>query len=352
MRPNRPVPLSILFLALVLPLAACQEDRTDSPVSLEVREAKGGVKGKPSGDEVSVESTDPDSALQGEMLEVRVLGDGFDDGSTVSFEIDGVTVDDITVQETRFVSEQELAADIAVREDATVTTYDVAVQAARGKKGIGLELFDVKPGFGPFPEDDPSDDSAAIVKFRDDPDDHIRSDAEVRTDSKYTGPEYANGVCGVFADLGAFGDARLDADDGYKGNMRRSCGEERVFVFDFSAPLTGDPGPVGPDPNSNDFVNVHDVTSVTGSGALRRGLFVNARCGRLVFNPDDTEVPNNGSDLLSVSFDDQGDGDPLNDTWTIRTVDTDGDGLVGEAYCQGEGRLFLMPFEATFQRTE
>ena len=60
---------------------------------------KGG--NKPGGnDEITVRDVDPDTAFQGEMLEIEVSGSGFDPSSIVDFELNGQPTDDITVQST------------------------------------------------------------------------------------------------------------------------------------------------------------------------------------------------------------------------------------------------------------
>lgn len=91
-----------------------------------------------------VEATDPTGAEQGTRLVVRVLGSNFDDGSEVTFKLDRKTVADVITNSTTFVSSSELEVDVSIGAEAVPDFYDVEVQTARGKKGIGVELFEVQ----------------------------------------------------------------------------------------------------------------------------------------------------------------------------------------------------------------
>lgn len=90
----------------------------------------------------TVSAAVPSYAHQGDAgVAVRILGSGFDRGSTASWERNGVTDQKIAVMETRFVSSSELVATINVAPDATIDLYDVAVTTSTRKKGIGMERF-------------------------------------------------------------------------------------------------------------------------------------------------------------------------------------------------------------------
>ena len=92
----------------------------------------------------AVSATDPAFGRQGDIqLSVRVLGSGFDQGSTASWERDGVADPGITVHGTRYVSSRELVATISIAPDAELDFYDVAVYTSSRKKGIGMEMFEV-----------------------------------------------------------------------------------------------------------------------------------------------------------------------------------------------------------------
>jgi len=139
-----PSKLSRLVLVAGLALfGACVEQR--SVVSPEALASKGG--GKPGGGGNPVVSTvDPAYGRQGEVnKKVRILGSGFDDGSTATWTRNGTADPKVSVNSTRFVSTTELEADITIAEDAEVTLYDIVVETASRKSGIGTELFEVTP---------------------------------------------------------------------------------------------------------------------------------------------------------------------------------------------------------------
>ena len=92
---------------------------------------------------VNVLTVDPSRAPQNTTLDVRILGSGFDAGSSVSFELAGAPTADIVTNSTSFTSNRELMANVTVAADAEVTLYDVAVTTSRGKRGVGIESFEV-----------------------------------------------------------------------------------------------------------------------------------------------------------------------------------------------------------------
>jgi probable HAF family extracellular repeat protein len=92
----------------------------------------------------SVTGALPSYAHQGDTgVAVRILGSGFDQGSVAAWQRSGVSDPKVSVQSTRFVSSTELVATINVAVDAAISLYDIAVTAATGKKGIGMESFTV-----------------------------------------------------------------------------------------------------------------------------------------------------------------------------------------------------------------
>ena len=140
-------------LALAVAVAAfwstaCSSDAPTSVEGVDIRAAKGGGGGKPggggggSGDPI-VKSADPASAPRDITLDVRVLGSGFDDGSVARFLLNGVALPDVATNSTRFASSKELVANITIAADATTDFYDVEVTTTRGKRGVGIELFEV-----------------------------------------------------------------------------------------------------------------------------------------------------------------------------------------------------------------
>lgn len=162
--------------------------------------------------------------------------------------------------------------------------------------------------------------------------DNIRSDG---------GGPYVDGVCGVAGSLGNLDDLILSASD-LKGRDKKNCGAARTLIFDWNDP--DDDGALKPPRDDRFFMNIDGVATVTGIDELRKGQF--NVCNRLVFDPNDESVGPNGSDLLLVSFDDQGDGDPANDEWTVSTQVPPND----KGFCVGDGRLWHMPFSLTVRR--
>lgn len=325
-----------LFASLFLTvgwLGACKDTQPSAPEIPSVRAAKGG--GKP----LKVNETDPSVGEQGTVdLSVRVLGSGFDDGSSgppfVTWLLDG----DPTGVATNSVAfganpDKELLTTITIDDDARLGLWDVEVQTRRGKKGIGMERFEVKE------QNAPGTDfwAPTIVTLRDAPSDNIRSDDEVRDDPKYAGPPYEDGVCGVWSDVGSAQDARLSPRGRWTGRYKKSCGETRKLVFEFDAPddlATPKATVVDAIP-----MNIDDVTTVpNGATELRLGQF--NLCDRLLFNPDDSWSPDNGSDLLLVTFDEHDPATDADDEWIVETQPFPND----KGYCDDDGRLWHMPF--------
>jgi len=125
-----------LVLLATAVLGACDQD----PVSVDgvalMKRGGGGSK-------VSVVATDPSAGDAGAVaIDVRVFGSGFDDGSKVEFLIDR-SAEAIQTNSTSFVDETELVANITIDPEAFSDQYDVEVQTRRGRKGIGIELFEV-----------------------------------------------------------------------------------------------------------------------------------------------------------------------------------------------------------------
>ena len=126
-----------LFAALTL-LIACGESPTVAPqVDTVLLFAKGG--GGP-----SVEAANPSEGPQGVTLDVRVLGSGFDNGSSAQWLLGGAAAGKVKTNSTTYVSKSELLANITIDADAVETLYDIEVTTRRGKKGVGSEVFSVK----------------------------------------------------------------------------------------------------------------------------------------------------------------------------------------------------------------
>jgi hypothetical protein len=178
-----------LFASLFLTvswLGACEDSQPSSPELPSVRAAKGG--GKP----LKVNATDPNVGEQGTVdLSVRVLGSGFDDGSPGSPVVTWLLDGDPTGVTTTFVDfgsnpDKELLTRITIDDEARLGLWDVEVQTLRGKKGIGMERFEVKT------KTLPNHPIPIIVDFRDGSVDGVRSD---------DGTTYEDGLQGVTAQL-------------------------------------------------------------------------------------------------------------------------------------------------------
>ena len=101
------------------------------------------AKGKPT--RVEVVNADPSVAAQGEMVDVIVSGSGFDEGSDVSYLVSGTTdASQVVVESVQYLSPNELLTKIRPKDNALVTSYDIEVRAASGRKGKGTTLFRVQ----------------------------------------------------------------------------------------------------------------------------------------------------------------------------------------------------------------
>lgn len=127
------------FRASVLMIAAlaCSEATPTESLDLTPSAARQTTSGP------VVTSTVPASGARGTTLDVRILGSGFDAGSTAQWAIDGIPSGKVVVNSTSYVTSKELRANITIASDADVTFYDVIVTSKGGKPGIGTETFEV-----------------------------------------------------------------------------------------------------------------------------------------------------------------------------------------------------------------
>ena len=123
--------------ALMIAAVACSEATPTESLDLAPSAARQTTSGP------VVTSTVPASAARGTTLDVRILGSGFDAGTTAQWAIDGVPSGKVVVNRTSYVSSKELSANITIASDADVTFYDVLVTTKGGKPGIGTETFEV-----------------------------------------------------------------------------------------------------------------------------------------------------------------------------------------------------------------
>jgi len=73
-----------------------------------------------------------------------VMGSGFDNGSEVTMTLDDTSSSSVRTNSTRFVSPNELVANITIALEADTALYDVEVMTRRGKKGVGVDMFRVR----------------------------------------------------------------------------------------------------------------------------------------------------------------------------------------------------------------
>jgi probable HAF family extracellular repeat protein len=118
-------------MALVLFLASCREGGGPTAPSVQARGGNG----------LTVSSVVPDNSKRGVTLDITVNGSGFDQGSSVRLERQGVPAGGITTNATTFVSSKKLTANITIAATADTGKYDVAVTTSGGRKGVGIELF-------------------------------------------------------------------------------------------------------------------------------------------------------------------------------------------------------------------
>ena len=148
--PSKRARRSSLLIFAVLALG-CGDRAPTAPdphyVAPDAALAKGGKPGGPGGGgetaDPVVASVDPSSGTQDTTLDVEVSGDNFVDGSTVEFELAGEPATGVITNHTTFVSPKRLVANITIAADAAEDLYDVAVKTPPGRKGVGLELFEI-----------------------------------------------------------------------------------------------------------------------------------------------------------------------------------------------------------------
>jgi len=200
------------MIVLSCAMVACA---VDEPTALGSNPAVSLVKAPPPS--VTVTSTDPTYAFQGDsVLTVRVKGTGFAAGAHASWQINGDTTHVHEIS-TSFVSSTEVVATIKVDIDAPTALYDVVVTLLNGKKGVGAELFTVKPvnerQQEPIPISATMNDSGVY---------RIHSDGR---------GEYINGMQGMVAVIDQFGNLQISPNNG-----QGTTPAQRQLTFDFSVP--------------------------------------------------------------------------------------------------------------------
>ena len=124
---------------LALGVLSCGNQETTAP-NLARAGGSPGTKGP------TVSATNPRFAARGVTLDVQVTGSGFSPGDAVVWALNQDTTFAVTrvkVNSTTYVSATQLTANVTLGTDAQLDLYDVVVVTLQGKKGIGIELFEV-----------------------------------------------------------------------------------------------------------------------------------------------------------------------------------------------------------------
>jgi uncharacterized membrane protein len=132
----------------VLLVVNCNTDQVTDPSSHLPQAAAIG------GPDVIVRSTVPSASPRDTSVSVQVLGSGFDRGSRAVWALNGDTTfvtTRVRVSATIFVSARELIAEVTIEADALLDRYDVQILASNGKKGIGIEIFEVTSNITTLP---------------------------------------------------------------------------------------------------------------------------------------------------------------------------------------------------------
>lgn len=137
---TRRPPLALLSLALAVSTLACHDLPSDPAPA--VVAAKGGKGGGGSGD-VTVRKVTPSDAPRNITIDLTVTGSGFEPGAVVSFERSGGEAAGITTNSTGFRSATELVANVTIETETDAALYDVVVTNYGGKRGVGVERFEV-----------------------------------------------------------------------------------------------------------------------------------------------------------------------------------------------------------------
>jgi len=120
-------------------LVQCTFDAPPGPRALDVRAIQP-VFAK-SASVPAVASVNPSYGDQGTTIDVQILGNGFSNGASVSWLLNGVADDHVHTNSAKFVSSTEIDANITIASDATIAAWDVQVALIGGKNGVGSEAF-------------------------------------------------------------------------------------------------------------------------------------------------------------------------------------------------------------------
>ncbi len=90
---------------------------------------------------IVVRSADPDTVTIDTVVNVRLFGRGFTEGSVAEWTIGNQVAAGITTLGTTFESDSTLLAQIRISSAAALRSYRIRVRSRKGKKGIGAETF-------------------------------------------------------------------------------------------------------------------------------------------------------------------------------------------------------------------
>lgn len=212
------VPTAVRIGGVIVLSCAMVACAVDEPTALGSKPAVNLAKAPPPS--VTVTSTDPTYAFQGDsVLTVRVKGTGFAVGAHASWQINGDTTHVHEIS-TSFVSSTEVVATIKVDVDAPTALYDVVVTLVGGKKGVGAELFTVRPlnehQQSPIPIAMTVEDAGLLGPYK------IQSDGR---------GEYVNGLQGMQVEIDPYGNLQISPNNG-----QATTPAQRQLTFDFSVP--------------------------------------------------------------------------------------------------------------------
>lgn len=209
--------VALRLVGMTLVSVAIVSCAVDEPTASRVNPRVSLAKAPPA---VTVTSTDPTFGFQGDsVLTVHVKGSGFSAGAHSAWQINGDTTH-VHELSTSFVSSTEVISTIKVDIDAPTAAYDVVVTLVNGKKGVGAELFTVKPvnerQQQPIPIAVTVDDAGPA------------GPSGVRSDGL---GEYVNGLQGMQALIDQFGNLQITPLNG-----QGTTPAQRSLVVDLSVP--------------------------------------------------------------------------------------------------------------------
>lgn len=99
---------------------------------------------QPSSMAVAIDSVSPRASEAGETVELRIVGTGFETGSTASVEHGGAPSATVVAEKTNFMNESELHFTMSIGADATPALYDIIVSNPDGTRAAASGIFSVQ----------------------------------------------------------------------------------------------------------------------------------------------------------------------------------------------------------------